>query len=225
MNTTEAAIVNNLSKEARVAFEKSLLELERLVASNIPFAAFLDAYLRCIAEMYAATAAAIWVWSEDRAGIQLQAQHNCSSLGLTGELDQAHRQLVRYAFGRSRPNPFLVKPFSAPTVRAKASNPTDSFVIFGPVDNQGDIVAVVELFLGPNPARARTARARQSYVLFLKRLIWFLCRRIEKPHRTHVLRRWRRFGALGFDLGQNVSGAVPVLCGKSGKRGNTLKRG
>jgi len=40
-------------------------------------------------------------------------------------------------------------------------------------------VAVVEVFLGPKPARARTARDRESYVLLFKRLIWLFCRRIE----------------------------------------------
>jgi hypothetical protein len=42
------------------------------------------------------------------------------------------------------------------------------------------VVAVVELFLGPRPVRARTVRDRDSYVLLLKRLIWYLCRRIER---------------------------------------------
>ena len=179
MTSNEVALLSNLSEEAQAVFRRNLRKLDKLVAKRISFPAFLNAYLRCVADMYAATAAAIWVREQGRDELQLKAQINFASLGLDDELKPAHAGLLRFAQRQSPPHPFLVKPYSAPTAEAGVSNPTDSFVVFGPVDNQGDVVAVVELFLGPRPARARTTRDQESYVLLLKRLIWHLCRRVE----------------------------------------------
>lgn len=180
MTDYETAILSGLSEQAKTVFRQNLRSLEKLVARSMSFPAFLDAYLHCLMEIYAATAAAIWVREKDRASLRLQAQINFSALGLEGGLEEEHGKLLQYALRRSPPDPFLVKPYSAAAARAAASNPTDSFVVLGPVDNRGDVVAVVELFLGPKPARARTARDQDSYVVLLKRLIWLLCRRVER---------------------------------------------
>jgi hypothetical protein len=179
MTETETAILSGLSEEARSVFRTNLRALEKLIAKSMSFPAFLDEYLRCVMEIYAGTAAAIWVREQDGNDLQLKAQINYGALGLDGEFDRAHRELLRYALQASPADPFLVKPYSAPAAQTTVSNPTDSFVVLGPVDNQGDVVAVVEVFLGPKPARAQTAHDRASYVLLLKRLIWILCRRIE----------------------------------------------
>lgn len=179
MTETETAILSGLSEEARSVFRRNLRALEKLIAKSMTFPAFLDEYLRCVMEIYAGTAAAIWVRGQAGDDLQLKAQINYAALGLDGEYDRAHRELLRYAMQVSPADPFLVKPYSAAAAEASASNPTDSFVVLGPVDNQGDVVAVVEVFLGPKPSRARTAHDRASYVLLLKRLIWILCRRIE----------------------------------------------
>jgi len=180
MTEHETAILSGLSQQAKTVFRRNLRSLEKLVARSMSFPAFLDAYLKCVTEIYAATAAAIWVRDKDRTTLQVQAQINFSALGLEGELEEEHMKLLQYALQRSPPDPFLVKPYSAAEARATASNPTDSFVVLGPVDNRGDAVAVVELFLGPKPARARTTRDQDSYVVLLKRLIWLLCRRVER---------------------------------------------
>jgi predicted RNA-binding Zn-ribbon protein involved in translation (DUF1610 family) len=179
MTTQEIALLSNLTDEAQAVFQRNLRALDKLIAKQISFPAFLDAYLRCVTDMYAATAAAIWVRERDRDELQLQAQIDFAAVGLDAESERAHGKLLRFALQQSPPNPFLVKPYSAPCAAAGVSNPTDSFVVFGPVDNQGDVVAVVELFLGPRPVRARTSRDQESYVLLLKRLIWYLCRRVE----------------------------------------------
>jgi predicted RNA-binding Zn-ribbon protein involved in translation (DUF1610 family) len=180
MTEYETAILSGLSQQAKAVFRKNLRALDKLVAKRMSFPAFLDAYLQCVMEIYAATAAAIWVREQDGANLHLQAQINFPALGLEGELEAQHMKLLRYALQRSPPDPFLVRPYSAAAARAQATNPTDSFVVLGPVDNRGDVVALVELFLGPKPARARTARDQDSYVVLLKRLIWLLCRRVER---------------------------------------------
>lgn len=179
MTETETAILSGLSEEARSVFRTNLRALEKLIAKSMTFPAFLDEYLRCVMEIYAGTAAAIWVRGQGGDDLQLKAQINFGALGLDGEYERAHLDLLRHALQTSPAEPFLVKPYSAAASGVTASNPTDSFVVLGPVDNQGDVVAVVEVFLGPKPARARTTRDRASYVLLLKRLIWILCRRIE----------------------------------------------
>jgi predicted RNA-binding Zn-ribbon protein involved in translation (DUF1610 family) len=180
MTEYETAILSGLSQQAKAVFRQNLRTLEKLVARSVSFPAFLDAYLQCVMEIYAANAAAIWVREKDRTTLRLQAQVNLAVLGLEGELEEEHMKLLQYALRRSPPDPFLVKPYSAAASRATATNPTDSFVVLGPVDNRGDVVAVVELFLGPKPARARTTRDQDSYVVLLKRLIWLLCRRVER---------------------------------------------
>jgi hypothetical protein len=96
---------------------------------------------------------------------------------LDGEHERAHEQLLRYALGRSKS--FLVRPYSAPARRSGVKNPTDSFVVLGPVDHGGERIAVVELFLGPAPMRGQTAAERNRYLLWLDHLILFLCRGIE----------------------------------------------
>jgi hypothetical protein len=75
---------------------------------------------------------------------------------------------------------FLVQPFSAPQPQAEASNPTDSFVILGPIVHQGSALALVELFLGPRPRRGGTALVRARYGEWLEHLISILCRGIER---------------------------------------------
>ncbi len=179
MTSHEIALLDNLSDEAQAVFRDNLRALDKLITKRIPFPSFLDAYLQCVSDMYAATAAAIWVRERDGHELRLQAQINYDAVGLEGEFSRAHDDLLQFALQQSPPNPFLVKPYSAPWAAAQVSNPTDSFVVLGPVDNQGDVVAVVELFLGPRPVRARTSRDQESYVLLLKRLIWYLCRRVE----------------------------------------------
>jgi hypothetical protein len=101
---------------------------------------------------------------------------------LDGEFAAPHDHLLHFAL--SKPKSFLVKPYSAPEKltaisNPKVSNPTDSFIVLGPVDHHGERIAVVELFLGPTPTRGRTAAERNRYLLWLDHLLGFLCRGIE----------------------------------------------
>ena len=89
MTSHETALLSRLSEEAQAVFQRNLRALDKLVTKSMSFPAFLDAYLRCVAEMYAATAAAIWVRDRGRDDLQLQVQINYSALGLEGDSERA----------------------------------------------------------------------------------------------------------------------------------------
>lgn len=181
-------LVQELPARDRAAFQRQLADLQRLPASELDLQAFLDTYLQHLAGLFAATAGAIWFRSSHRtrAAADTPRRHHHSlrssvgfeQLNLTGEALSGHQRLLEYAIERSVT--MLIKPFSAPDRLAPASNPTDAFVLLAPVTNQHETLGIVELFLGPNPTRGRTASQRKRYVAWLEHLIPTLRQGIER---------------------------------------------
>jgi hypothetical protein len=166
-----------VAPEHQESFRNDYRAIRDLATADCDLQAFFDGYLHHLAKLYAAHAGAIWFRAVGEKRLTSRAQLGFDRLELDGELSQHHERLLQYALTQA--NSLLVKPFAAPTARASASNPTDSFLLLGPVDSQGDRIAVVELFLGPTPARGRTAAVRNRYVLWLDHLLGFLCQGIE----------------------------------------------
>lgn len=169
-------LVAEIAAEKRTEFRNHYRALARLPKADIDLQQFLDEFLRTVSGLYAASAAAIWFRTPDG---QLAAKTSMAldQIGLKGDLAVAHEQLLRFALTKKKS--FLVKPYSVPERHATASNPTDSFIVFGPVDHHDERIAVVELYLGPIPMRGRSAAERNRYVLWLDHLLGFLCRGIE----------------------------------------------
>lgn len=170
-------LVAEIATEKRVEFRNHYRALSRLPKANIGLQEFLDEFLRHVSGLYAANAAAIWFRAPDVAQLAAKASIGLDRIGLRGDSAAAHEQLLRFALTKRKS--FLVKPYSVPERQATASNPTDSFIVFGPVDHHDERIAVVELYLGPTPMRGRSAAERNRYVLWLDHLLGFLCRGIE----------------------------------------------
>jgi predicted RNA-binding Zn-ribbon protein involved in translation (DUF1610 family) len=170
-------LLDGMAVDQRESFLAEYQAMRRLPASRRDLQSFLDNYLSHLVRLYAATAGSIWFVTASGEGLSPRARVGIDRLGLSGPYEAPHEALLRYALTRSKS--FLVKPFARPARQAGVSNPTDSFVVLGPVDHGGDRIAVVELFLGPTPLRGQTAAERNRYLLWLDHLLTFLCRGIE----------------------------------------------
>jgi hypothetical protein len=170
-------LIGQVSGPQQAEFRRHYRALSQLPKSELDLQGFLDEYVWHLAQLYAATAAAIWFRSPEVSGLSVKARVGFDGMGLSGELAGPHERLLQYALARSKS--FLVKPYSAPGKQATVSNPTDSFLVLGPIQHQGEPLGVVELFLGPTPVRGRTAAERNRYTLWLDHLLGFLCRGIE----------------------------------------------
>ena len=170
-------ILNEIDPAQRQAFRADYQRITQLPGAATDLQQFFDDLLDSVLRLYAANAAAIWFRSPNGGELSRKAAIGFEQLGLVGEYEQAHRALLGYSLAQTRS--FVVNPFSAPAASASVSNPTDSFVVFGPISHDGERIGVVELFLGPTPARGQTAGVRQRYALWLDHLMSYICQGIE----------------------------------------------
>lgn len=176
-----SAILNELlteiAPEQREAFRRDYRALTQLPSKGKDLHQFLDDFLRHTVRLFAATAGAVWFRGPGGGPLSAKAALGYEPLGLVAGYEQAHRQLLNFALTKSRA--FVVQPFSTPEPNAGVSNPTDSFVVLGPIDNGGERLGLIELFLGPTPVRGRTASDRERYAMWLDHLVRFVCQGIE----------------------------------------------
>ena len=169
-------VLGRILPSQRDAFRGTYRTLTQLPGAPTDLQQFLDDYLEHVVQLYAATAGAIWFRVPEQDSLSLKSSLNFEQLGLEGELFDGHGALLQYSLNRTRS--FLVAPFSAPESLAAVSNPTDSYILVGPVDNGGERLGIVELFLGPTPARGQTADVRERYALWLDHVLTYLCQGI-----------------------------------------------
>ncbi|MEQ8785659.1 MAG: hypothetical protein RIC55_05150 [Pirellulaceae bacterium] len=183
MSTTQTIdrLLEDVFAQAKSLMRRRYLEIRQLAGSNLPPGKFFDAALQATVDIYAASAGAVWMREEPQGRLRCVAQTGIEKLGLTGEYEQPHEALVRYA--AAQPKPFLVRPNSSPRVGAGVSNPTDSFLVFGPLVHNGAMVGVIELFLGPRPVRGKTPEVRTGYARFMEHLtpwiVQYLLRQLQ----------------------------------------------
>lgn len=170
-------LLEGIDSGQRADFVAAYRAITQLPSARCDLQRFFDDFLKHTLQIYAATAGAIWFRGHEREPLATRSRSGFERLGLEGEWEKPHDKLLHYALTRNRS--FLVKPYSAPAPRAGVSNPTDSFIVLGPVDHDDGPLAVVELFLGPTPLRGQRAAERNRYVLWLDHLITFLCHGIE----------------------------------------------
>lgn len=170
-------LLQGIDADQRAAFIAAYRSITLLPSSRSDLQRFFEDFLKHTVQIYAASAGAIWFQTGDGESLTPHARTGYDKLGLEGDLAKAHDKLLRYALTKNRS--FLVKPYSAPAKKTGVSNPTDSFIVLGPVDHDGGRIAVVELVLGPTPLRGQTAAERNRYVLWLDHLTTFLCHGIE----------------------------------------------
>ena len=171
-------LLTDIAPQQRESFRNDYLELAQLPGADCDLQAFLDRYLELVVRLYAAHAGVLWFRSSSGPRLTVKAALGYDKLGLQDEFVAPHEALLRFTLTRT--NSFLVKPYSRVAARVAASNPSDSFVLLGPVDSHGDRIAIVELFLGPTPARGKTAADRNRYVLWLDHLLSFFREGLEQ---------------------------------------------
>lgn len=175
MTTTQTIdrLLDDVFAQAKSLMLRRYQEIRRLSASDIPPGEFFAASLRAIVDIYAANAGAVWMREDPPGRLRCVAEIGTEKLGLTGEYERPHEALLRFAAAEQQP--FLVRPNSSPRAGAGVSNPTDSFIVFGPVVHDGATVGLIELFLGPRPVRGKTPEVRRGYVRFMQHLTpWLL---------------------------------------------------
>ncbi len=146
-----------------------------------PLNEFLSEFGQHVAELYAATAVAIWFRSPDTAreqSLQRKVNVGWSNLRLDSASEEAHALLLDYAMRLSEQ--VAVNPFSAPAPRAGVSNPTDSFLLLAPVKYEQQDVAILEIALGPKPLRSPHEQLMSSYMEWMTWLGQLLQRGIER---------------------------------------------
>ncbi len=143
------------------------IELAAGQAQTVP--EFCDRYVEQLAEIYGATAVATWFFVAERKQLRCAAQQGLPPLGLTGEYDQPHQELLRHA--SLQPGAIWVGPQSAPSAGSGVSNPSDSFLVLGSLTHDGEAIGVVEVLLGPRPVRGLSAETRRGYTLLLECLV------------------------------------------------------
>lgn len=178
---TVTAILNDILDEIdpaqRQAFRDDYQSVTQLPGAATDLQQFFDDLLDSVVRLYAANAGAIWFRNPERGQLSRKAAIGIEKLGLVGEYAEAHRDLLRYSLTQAKS--FVVNPFAAPEAAARVSNPTGSFIVFGPITHDGKRIGVVELFLGPTPTRGRTSGVRQRYALWLDHLMRYICQGIE----------------------------------------------
>lgn len=182
VSSLDTELIGHLAPRERDSFDQQFRSLRRLPSSDRNLPQFLDDYLAGIVGLFAATAGAIWFrgssTAQDTGIYSPKAQLGMERLALSGEAEAAHLRLIEDAARRG--GVALVKPFSAPRARSTVSNPTDSFVLLGPVRHRDQTIGVVELLLGPTPPRGTTAMERKRYVAWLAHCLPILCDGIER---------------------------------------------
>ena len=168
----------DIAPQQQESFRSDYRELAQLPGANCELQAFLDRYLQLAVRLYAAHAGVLWFRSSGGPQLTAKAALGYDKLGLENEFSQPHEVLLRFALTQNKS--FLVKPYARVNNRSAANNPTDSFVLLGPVDSHGDRIAIVELFLGPTPVRGKTAADRNRYVLWLDHLLSYFCDGLEQ---------------------------------------------
>ena len=160
---------------------KRLTALADRAGDAKPLNDFLSEFGQLVAELYAASAVAIWFQNPgDSANRSLKRQVNVgwSNLRLDKASEDAHTLLLGYAMKLSKQ--VAVKPYSAPAPRAGVSNPTDSFLLLAPVQYEQQDVAILEIALGPKPLRSPHEQLMSSYLEWMTWLGQILQRGIER---------------------------------------------
>ena len=171
-------LLTDLAPQQRASFQEDYRELAQLPGANYDVQQFLDRYLELVVRLYAAYAGVVWFRSSSGPKLTVKASLGYDKLGLAAEFEKAHETLLQHALTKT--SAFLVQPFAAVKDKPEVANPTDSFILLGPVDSHGDRIAVIELFLGPTPVRGKTAADRNRYILWLDHLVGFFCQGIEQ---------------------------------------------
>lgn len=170
-------ILDDIAPAQRQSFRDDYQAITQLPGAPTDLQQFFDDFLAGVVRLYAANAGAIWFRDPDHGRLTRKSAMGFDRLGLAEEYHTAHSGLLGYALTQSKA--FVVNPFSRPEPGSNASNPTDSFVVLGPIDHHDERIGVVELFLGPTPTRGTTPGDRQRYALWLDHLITYLCQGVE----------------------------------------------
>lgn len=171
----------------RQSFLSNVQHLQHVADESQDLSAFLTSYATLVADLYAASAVAIWfakpkssltTGDADSASVVRKAAVGWANLAFDQPSELAHQRLIEYAIGQSAS--LAVQPFSAPALKSGVSNPTDSFLLLAPSKYQGREVAVVEIALGPKPLRRPHQELMQAYVAWATWLSAILQQGIER---------------------------------------------
>lgn len=176
------SILDELAADEQLAFRDQLQELLALAHQPLDLQHFLHAFLFSSCQLFAANAGIIWFVDETGQRMEAKAQIKAKHLLLDDETTTAHEKLIRDSLTLRAS--VVVKPFSALAPLATSSNPTDSFLVLGPVRVANDNIAVVELALGPKPLRGGSPHLQSAYAEWLDHILVSLSAGIERRFRS-----------------------------------------
>lgn len=153
------------NRRERQAFSDQIAHIQALTQNARELGTFLPAFASSIADLYAASAVAIWF--EDTSGtVKRKVDVGWHNLAFDKATASAHRELVSFVMDSK--TSIAVHPYSAPAPRAGVSNPTDSFLLLAPTKFATREVAVLEIALGPKPLRQAHNALVESYLDWLR---------------------------------------------------------
>jgi predicted RNA-binding Zn-ribbon protein involved in translation (DUF1610 family) len=168
-------LLEELAPERRQVLQDDYQALQALPGDATDLQAFLDAYLARLTRLYGATAAAVWLRSPPTYELQPRSRYRYPvpddwTTNWDAEPQVVHMALLQHAAGRTKS--ILLSPQEMLSEREGLYNPSQEFLLLGPIDRQGERIGVVELILGPQlPGwcdRQRLVQSLDHLLLFLR---------------------------------------------------------
>jgi predicted RNA-binding Zn-ribbon protein involved in translation (DUF1610 family) len=159
----------------QVALREEYAALAELAVADCGLDHLLSRFLAHAVRLFGATGGAIWLRAPGETKPSIRAGDAESPAWQAVSLER--ELLIRHAISRTKS--YFLHPRGTGHSRKSPCNPTDSFVLLGPVDSQGDRIGVVELVLGRRPAHGTSPAEQRCCANWLDHLTSFLRQGIE----------------------------------------------
>lgn len=176
---TKAAFAATLpTDQHRARFHAAADALAGLATADKPVSQGMLEFVTGVADLFAATAVAVWFPCADDAALQRKFEAGWNNIAFDRSSASAHEALLLHALRRK--SPLVVPPFSAPASGAVVSNPVDAYLLLAPVAFAEQTVAVLEIVLGPKPLRHPHHQLVEAYVAWLQWLARILGDQLQR---------------------------------------------
>ncbi len=160
LSDSDAALVDKTRSQIRELVQ----EVHQLAQKDCNVDEFYEGFLTRIVTALASVGGAIWLRDPSSKSIQLQCHVNLkqTSLNDNAQAQQTHGKLIQRLCESGEPS--LVPPGTGSESANTGGNPTDHLLVVGPIQVDGDVVGLLEIFQRPG-AGPSTQRGYLRFVL------------------------------------------------------------
>ena len=145
MSSEQSSVNSETIEQTKQQIRSLVSEISQLSKSDIGAEEYYAAFLQRIVSALAAVGGAIWLIADGRR-LQLAYQINLSQALLDSSSDEAARHLRLLNHVISTDKSQLVPPMSGPGDEEAGGNPTTSLLVLSPLNNDGKVEGIVEIF-------------------------------------------------------------------------------